>query len=253
MSNNCHAQARTERRPVGSGGMPATGQTRSTVKTWGSGVRQRGDVAPQDGRAMARYSRAIRQLEDYIQPVRSLGEARGLGARFQEATDRRRRRLSHRRLRRPGAPGCGRRKRGVRCNALGRSRGGFSSKIHAITTTKGKPLHITLTAGQVHDAMEAEQLIEHATGKALVADAGYDADRIVDAIRQRGMKPIIAMNPTRKYNRRRKSRALYRLRGNVECFFHDLKRFRAIASRYEKTAVNFLGAVHVACIFIWIN
>jgi transposase len=136
---------------------------------------------------------------------------------------------------------------------LGRSRGGFSSKIHAITTTKGKPLHITLTAGQVHDSMEAERLIEHATGKALIADAGYDADRIVDAVRERGMKPVIAMNPTRKYNRRRKSRALYHLRGNVECFFHDLKRFRAIASRYEKTATNFLAAIHVACILVWLN
>jgi transposase len=136
---------------------------------------------------------------------------------------------------------------------LGRSRGGFSSKIHALTTTKGKPLHVTLTAGQVHDAMQAEPLIEHAFGKALVADAGYDADRIIAAVHARGMKPVIAMNPTRKYNRRRNSRRLYRLRGNVECFFHDLKRFRAIASRYEKTARNFLAVVHVACLFLWIN
>jgi transposase len=67
------------------------------------------------------------------------------------------------------------------------------------------------------------------------------------------MKPVIAMNPTRKYNRRRKPRALYRLRGKVENFFHDIKRFRAIASRYEKTATNFLAAVHVACILVCLN
>ena len=101
--------------------------------------------------------------------------------------------------------------------------------------------------------MQAEPLIEHAQGKALVADSGYDADRIIDAVRARGMKPVIAMNPTRKYNRRRKDRRLYRLRGNVECFFHDIKRFRAVASRYEKTARNFLAVVHVACIFQWLN
>ena len=136
---------------------------------------------------------------------------------------------------------------------MGRSRGGFSSKLHAITTSEGKPLHIILTPGQQHDSTEAEHLIEHATGKALVADAGYDSDAIVGAVRRRGMKPVIAMNPTRKYNRRRKSRALYRLRGNVERFFHDIKRFRAIASRYEKTATNFLAAVHVACILVWLN
>jgi transposase len=67
------------------------------------------------------------------------------------------------------------------------------------------------------------------------------------------MKPVIAMNPTRKYNRRRKPRNLYRLRGKVECFFHDIKRFRAIASRYEKTATNFLAAVHIACILVCLN
>jgi transposase len=136
---------------------------------------------------------------------------------------------------------------------LGRSRGGFSSKIHAITTTKGKPLHIILTPGQQHDSTEAEHLIDHATGKALVADAGYDSDAIVVAVRQRGMKPVIAMNPTRRYNRRRKPHSLYRLRGNVECFFHDIKRFRAVASRYEKTATNFLAVVHIACILVWLN
>ena len=110
-----------------------------------------------------------------------------------------------------------------------------------------------MTPGQHHDATEAEPLIQHATGKALIADAGYDADRIIDAIHKRGMKPVIAMNPTRKYNRRRNSRPLYRLRGQVECFFHDIKRFRAVASRYEKTARNFLAVVHIACIFVWIN
>jgi transposase len=136
---------------------------------------------------------------------------------------------------------------------LGRSRGGFSSKIHAITTTKGKPLHITLTPGQQHDSTEAEGLIEYATGKALIADAGYDSDAIVAAVQGRGMKPVIAMNPTRKYNLRRKPRSLYRLRGAVERFFHDIKRFRAIASRYEKTATNFLAAVHIACIVVWLS
>jgi len=136
---------------------------------------------------------------------------------------------------------------------LGRSRGGFSSKIHAITTTTGKPLHIILSPGQQHDSTEATNLMEHATGKAFIADAGYDADAIVNAAHQRGMKPVIAMNPTRKNNRRRKSAALYRLRGNVERFFHDIKRFRAIACRYEKTATNFLAAIHVACILVWLN
>jgi len=101
--------------------------------------------------------------------------------------------------------------------------------------------------------MQAEPLIEHAQGKAVVADSGYDADRIIAAVRARGMKPVIAMNPTRKYNRRRNDRRLYRLRGNVECFFHKIKRFRAVATRYEKTARNFLAVVHIACMCLWLN
>lgn len=110
-----------------------------------------------------------------------------------------------------------------------------------------------MSPGQEHDALHAESLIAHAEGEALVGDAGYDADRIIEAVQARDMKPVIAMNPCRKYNRRRKDRRLYRLRGNVECFFHDIKRFRAVASRYEKTARNFLAVVHVACIFLWLN
>jgi transposase len=100
---------------------------------------------------------------------------------------------------------------------------------------------------------EAEHLLLFARGKALIADAGYDSDRLVEAIKHRGMKPIVAMNPTRKYNRRRKNRALYHLRGNVECMFHALKRFRAIATRYEKSSVNFLALVHLGCIMLWLN
>src|SRR5262249_1748010 len=135
---------------------------------------------------------------------------------------------------------------------LGRSRGGFSSKIHALSTTQGKPLEVTLTAGQKHDVTEAENLIAHATGKALIADAGYDSDKVIAAIKARGMKPVVAMNPTRTRKRRRKNRALYRLRGQIECMFHRLKRFRAVASRYEKTAQNYLAVVHLACAILWL-
>lgn len=95
-------------------------------------------------------------------------------------------------------------------------------------------------------------MIAHARGKACVADSGYDAERIVDAIHDRGMKAVIAMNPTRKYNRRRLDRKLYSRRYLVECFFHRLKRFRAIATRYDKTSTNFLALVHIACLTMWL-
>ena len=100
--------------------------------------------------------------------------------------------------------------------------------------------------------MMAEELIAHARGRALIADTGYDADRIVDAVRAQDMKPVIHCNPTRK-RKRRLDRKLYRLRYHVECFIHRIKRFRAVATRYEKTARNYLALVHLVCAFLWLK
>jgi transposase len=99
----------------------------------------------------------------------------------------------------------------------------------------------------------AEDLLPHVRGRAFIADSAYDADRIIDAVREQGMKPVVNMNPTRKYNRRRLDRELYRQRYLIEVFFHHLKRFRAIATRYEKTAQNYLALVQLGCIFLWLN
>ncbi len=121
-----------------------------------------------------------------------------------------------------------------------------------MTTTFETPLHVELTPGQQHESTVAENLLKHTTGKAVVADTGYDADRIVKAIRAEGKKAVIASNPTRK-RKRPKSRALYAMRYHVECFFHSLKRYRAIATRYDKTARNYLAMIHVACIRLCFN
>jgi transposase len=98
----------------------------------------------------------------------------------------------------------------------------------------------------------AEQLIEHARGRALIADTGYDADRIVAAVREKGMTPVIHCNPTRK-RKRRLNRKLYGIRYHVELFIHRIKRFRAVATRYEKTARNYLALVQLVCGFLWLN
>ncbi|MDB4968308.1 MAG: family transposase OrfA [Myxococcales bacterium] len=90
-------------------------------------------------------------------------------------------------------------------------------------------------------------------GRALIGDTGYDSDALVREIGYRGMKPVICCHPARKHRRRRLDRRLYRRRYRVECLFHDLKRFRAVASRYDKTAVNDLGMVEVACTWLWIS
>lgn len=98
----------------------------------------------------------------------------------------------------------------------------------------------------------ADELLEHARGKALIADAGYDSNRFREAVRDRGMKPIIGSKPERP-RKLPKIRKLYDMRYLVEIFFHNLKRFRAIATRYEKTARNFLALVQLACARIWLE
>jgi transposase len=110
-----------------------------------------------------------------------------------------------------------------------------------------------LTPGQQGDTTQVAHLMLFARGKAFIGDASYDSDEIVADARARGMKPVIPINPTRKYNRRRPDKRLYRMRYRIECMFHSLKRFRAIASRYEKTATNFLAVVHIACAILWLN
>ena len=135
---------------------------------------------------------------------------------------------------------------------MGRSRGGFSTKIHALVDTKGRPLHVSLTPGQRHEVIAAPQLLDRARGKAFIADTGSDSNELVAAVRARGMKPVIHCKPERK-TKRRLARSLYRLRYLVECFFHRLKRFRAIATRYEKTAGSYLALIQLACITIWLD
>jgi transposase len=99
----------------------------------------------------------------------------------------------------------------------------------------------------------AAELLEHAQGRALIGDIGYDSDDLARKIRRRRMKVVICCNPTRKRKRRRLDRKLYRRRYRVECLFHDLKRFRAVASRYDKTARNYLAMVELACAWTWLN
>lgn len=98
----------------------------------------------------------------------------------------------------------------------------------------------------------ADELLEHARGKALIADAGYDSNRFREAIRERRMRPVISSKPERP-RKLPKIRKLYEKRYLVEIFFHNLKRFRAIATRYEKTARNFLALVQLACAQIWLR
>lgn len=131
------------------------------------------------------------------------------------------------------------------------STGGFSTKIHALVDTLGKPLHIELTPGQRHEASVAEELICHAQGKYFLADTAYDGQHIRDAVEAHGMEAVIRPHPSRKcpsaYDKQ-----LYKERHLVEIFFNRVKNFRRLATRFEKTARNYLAIVHIACIMEWL-
>lgn len=108
---------------------------------------------------------------------------------------------------------------GPAANAIGRSRGGFSTKLHAVVTLEGRPIEVRATPGHRHEAMVAEELLDFVRGDACLADGGYDADRIVESIRNRGLRAVIPPSQCRKHKRRYDKR-LYALRYRVEVFFH---------------------------------
>jgi transposase len=94
-------------------------------------------------------------------------------------------------------------------------------------------------------------LLEHAQGQAFIGDTGYDSDKIREAVRARGMKDVIPSHPIRKVPQSYDEQ-LYRIRYRVECFFHQIKRCRRVATRYEKTARNYLAFVLLAGMLVWL-
>ena len=122
-----------------------------------------------------------------------------------------------------------------------------------VADAKGRPLYVTLTHGKRHEMTVAQELLDHAQGGAFIGDTAYDSDALAEQIRRKGMTVVVCCNPTRKRGHRPLDRDLYRLRYSIEVLFHHLKRFRALATRYDKTATNYLALVHLACAWLWLN
>jgi transposase len=116
----------------------------------------------------------------------------------------------------------------------------------------GNPVELMLTPGQDHDLTCAEPLIENADPESLIADKAYDADPFVETLAQRGITPVIPPKANRNI-KRECDFALYCERNLVERFFNLLKHFRAIATRYDKLARNFLAGVQLAAVTILLN
>ena len=121
-----------------------------------------------------------------------------------------------------------------------------------IVDALGNPLRLTLTGGQVHDITQAEALLALIEPGALLADKGYDADHFTDNLTARAIKVVIPPKSNRKV-KRDCDFALYCERNLVERFFCIIKHYRAIATRYEKTARNFLAGLHLVCALVWLK
>ena len=131
---------------------------------------------------------------------------------------------------------------------MGSSRGGLTSKLHALVDADGRPVSLRLTGGQVHDACEAEALIEAIPEDAtLLGDKGYDSNAIREAAAARNVWANIPNRSNRKQHFAF-SPWLYKQRNLVERFFNRIKQFRGIATRYDKDPANFLAAIKLICV-----
>jgi transposase len=136
---------------------------------------------------------------------------------------------------------------------MGRSRGGLTTKIHALVDAHGRPIAIKLTEGQAHDGRSAADMLDGLQpGQILLADRAYDSNALREAMMAQGVWANI-----RPMDHRLDppvfSPFLYRYRNLVERFFNKLKHYRAIATRYEKRAAHYLALVKLAAIRVWLR
>jgi transposase len=131
----------------------------------------------------------------------------------------------------------------------------LTTKLHASVDAKGRVVRLRLTAGQSGDAPQALPLLEgYKRGEVgcVIADAAYDGNEIRQRVRSLRARTCIKPNPTRKVQKRY-DRKRYKHRNLVERFFGAIKRFRRVATRYEKKAENYLGFVWLAAALTGMN
>ncbi|MGA4803467.1 IS5 family transposase [Streptomyces lavendulocolor] len=159
--------------------------------------------------------------------------------------------------------------------ALGRSRGGLTTKIHLACDGRGLPLAVVVTPGNVSDSTVFDTVMAElrvpriCAGRprrrpdAVIADKAYSSRAIRQVLRGRGIRAVIPERADQKANRLRRGKAggrppafdreLYKARNVVERCFNRLKQFRAIASRFDKLAARYKGGVHLASLILWLR
>lgn len=136
---------------------------------------------------------------------------------------------------------------------MGRSRGGLTTKIHALVDANGLPILLKITPGQAHDGRSAADMFDSlGAGNVLLADRAYDSNALREEMAGRGVVANIKPMPNR-VRHPAFSTPLYKLRNAVERFFSKIKHYRAIATRYEKHPENYLALIKLAAARIWMK
>ena len=146
----------------------------------------------------------------------------------------------------------GYKKDGQEEESLGRSKGGFSTKIHTLVDGFGNPLKFILTAGQRDDIIKAEELVKGIDCTMVIADKGYDSDVLVEFIKAQSSIAVIPPRKNRKIQRKY-DKHIYKERHLIECFFSKIKHFRRIFSRFDKKASIFISFLHFGASLIWLR
>lgn len=136
--------------------------------------------------------------------------------------------------------------------ALGRSKGGFTTKIHTLVDALGNPLRFILTPGQASEIKQGPKLIENIKDAHVLADKAFDCDKFLDQIISQNCTPVIPPRSNRKVQRV-VDYYLYKERHLIECFFSKVKQFRRIFSRFDKMAIAYLGFLAFASSIIWLR
>jgi transposase len=144
----------------------------------------------------------------------------------------------------------GHKKNGDQC--LGRSRGGFSTKIHLAADALGNAVRFILTGGERHDMTQAEALIENLFADHVIADKGYDSEDFVMKLKALGSNAVIPSRINSK-TQRQIDWHLYKERHLIENQIGKLKHFRRVFSRFDKLAKNYLSFIHFASTIIWLR
>jgi transposase len=136
---------------------------------------------------------------------------------------------------------------------MGRSKGGLTTKIHALVDANGLPILLKITPGQAHDGRSAADMFDSLTaGDVLLADRAYDSDALRAEMAERGVWANVRAMPQRLQKPAFSTR-LYKMRNAVERFFSKIKHYRAIATRYEKHPENYLALIKLAAAKIWMK